>query len=104
MRLNEMIGRLLTLARLDTAAVPVEMTSVNLTELVRQIVDDAGFEAQKRNVAVIMAAPEDCYARGNAELVHSAIENIVRNAIRYTEAATSSMFRLSPMKNRMFCS
>jgi len=95
-RLNEMIGRLLTIARLDTAAVPVEMTSVNLTDLVRQIVDDAGFEAQKRNVAVIMAAPEYCYARGNAELVHSAIENIVRNAIRYTEAATSVDVSLGP--------
>ena len=88
-RLNEMIGRLLTIAKLDTAAVPVEMTSVNLTDLMRQIVDDAGFEAQKRNVAVNMEAPEQCYARGNAELFHSAIENIVRNAIRYTDAATS---------------
>jgi len=88
-RLNEMIGRLLTIARLDTAAVPVELTSVNLTELVSQIVDDAGFEAQKRNVAVNMAAPEHCYARGNAQLLYSAIENIVRNAIRYTDAETS---------------
>jgi two-component system sensor histidine kinase CpxA len=88
-RLNEMIGWLLTIARLDTGTVPVEMTSVNLTDLVRQIVDDAGFEAQKRYVAVSMAALESCYARGNAELLHSAIENIVRNAIRYTDAATS---------------
>ena len=88
-RLNEMISRLLTIARLDTAAVLVEMTSVNLTHLVRQIVDDAGFEAQKRNVAVNLAAPEQCYARGNAELLHSAIENVVRNAICYTDATTS---------------
>ncbi len=88
-RLNEMIGRLLTIAKLDTAAVPVEMTRVDMTELVGQIVDDAGFEAQKRNVAVNMSAAEQCYARGNAELLHSAIENIVRNAIRYTVAGTS---------------
>lgn len=88
-RLNEMIGRLLTIAKLDTAAVPLEMASVNLTDLVRRIVDDAGFEAQKRNVAVNLAAPKDSHVRGNAELLHSAIENIVRNAIRYTKAATS---------------
>jgi two-component system sensor histidine kinase CpxA len=88
-RLNEMIGRLLTIARLDTATIPVEMTSVNLTDLVRRIVDDAGFEAQKRNIAVNIAALQACYARGNAELLRSAIENIVRNAIRYTDAATS---------------
>jgi len=94
-----MIGRLLTLARLDTSTVPVEMTAVNLTELVHQIVDDARFEAQKRNVTVITAAPEHCYARGNAELVHSAIENIVRNAIRYTEIATSVDVLLEPDDN-----
>ncbi len=88
-RLNEMIGRLLTIAKLDTADVPVEMTPVNLTDLVRQIVDDAGFEAQKRKVVVNMSAPEQYYATGNAELLHSAIENIVRNAIRYTDAAAS---------------
>jgi two-component system, OmpR family, sensor histidine kinase CpxA len=88
-RLNDMIGRLLTIASLDTAVVPVEMTSVNMTDLVGQIVDDAGFESQKRNVVVNMAAPEQCYARGNAELLHSAIENVVRNAVRYTAARTS---------------
>jgi two-component system sensor histidine kinase CpxA len=27
--------------------------------------------------------------RGNAELLHSAIENVIRNAIRYTESGTS---------------
>src|SRR6201993_2238213 len=32
-RFNEMIGRLLTIARLDTAPMQVNMTSVNLTEL-----------------------------------------------------------------------
>jgi two-component system sensor histidine kinase CpxA len=29
------------------------------------------------------------FVQGNAELLHSAIENLVRNAIRYTEADTS---------------
>jgi len=99
MRLNEMIDRLLTIARLDTAALLVEMTSVNLTHLVRQIVDDARFEAQKRNVAVNMTAPERCYARGNAELLHSAIENVVRNAICYTDATTSVDVSLEPDDN-----
>jgi two-component system sensor histidine kinase CpxA len=91
-----MIGRLLIIAKLDTVTVPVEMISVNLTDLVRQIVDDAGFEAQKVNVGVNMAAPEHCYARGNAELLQSAIENIVRNAIRYTVPGTSVDVSLKP--------
>lgn len=88
-RLNEMIGRLLTIAQLDTAATQVEMTTVDLTDLVSQVADDARFEAQKRNVFVNMATAEQYHVRGNAELLHSAIENIVRNAIRYTAADTS---------------
>ena len=88
-RLNEMIGRLLIIARLDTASVPMEMATVNITDLVGRIVDDAGFESQKRDVVVKMAAPEQCQAHGNAELLHSAVENVVRNAIRYTAVGTS---------------
>jgi two-component system sensor histidine kinase CpxA len=88
-RLNEMIGRLLTIARLDTVAMQVEMTCVNLTELLAQIVDDAGFEAQQRDVVVTFAALEQHHVRGNADLLHSAVENVVRNAIRYTAVGTS---------------
>ena len=88
-RLNEMIGRLLTIARLDTAATPLEMTCVDLTDLVGQIADDARFEAQKRNVVVNITAGDHYTVHGNAELLHSAIENIVRNAIRYAAAGTS---------------
>lgn len=88
-RLNEMIGRLLTMARLDTAPIQVEMTRVDIAELVGQIANDAGFEAQKRDVVVRFAAQEQYYVRGNAELLHSAIENVVRNAVRYTAAGTA---------------
>jgi two-component system, OmpR family, sensor histidine kinase CpxA len=88
-RLDEMIGRLLMIAKVDTASMPVEMTSVDLTEIVGQIVDDARFEAQKRDVVVVIEAREHYHVRGNAELLHSAIENIVRNAVRYTSVGTS---------------
>ena len=88
-RLDEMIGRLLTIAKLDTAAMPVEMRPLNITSLVGQIVSDAGFEAQKRNVVVNIAGEEQNYVRGNEALLLSAIENVVRNAILYTAAASS---------------
>jgi two-component system sensor histidine kinase CpxA len=83
-RLNDMIGRLLTIARLDTKGIPVEMAPVDLTELVAQIVHDAGFESQERKVVVTLKAEEQFCVRGNAELLHSAIENVIRNAIHYT--------------------
>ena len=82
--LNDMIERLLTVARLDTSATPIAMAQVDLTELVSQIVSAADFELQRRNGAVRWSSNGECLVRGNAELLHSAIENVIRNAVRYT--------------------
>ncbi len=86
--LSEMIGRLLTIARLDTSAPPVPMMPVDLTELVSQIVRDADFESRERDGCVTLRANGQVFVQGDAELLHSAIENLVRNAIRYTEPGT----------------
>ena len=48
-RLNEMIGRLLTLARLDMTAASPEMRRTDLKALVSDIVADAQWEASERN-------------------------------------------------------
>jgi two-component system, OmpR family, sensor histidine kinase CpxA len=87
-RLDEMIGRLLTIAKFDAASMQVELTSVDLTEIVGRVVGDAAFEARKREVVVMFAAQEHHYVHGNAELLHSALENVVRNAVRYTAVGT----------------
>jgi two-component system sensor histidine kinase CpxA len=83
-RLNEMIGRLLTVAKLDSSAIPVAMSQVDLTELISQIARSADLELRKSDAAVQLTLPEQFFVHGNAELLHSAIENVVRNAIRYT--------------------
>jgi two-component system, OmpR family, sensor histidine kinase CpxA len=83
-RLNEMIGRLLTVAKLDSSAIPVAMSQLDLTELISQIARSADLELRKSDAAVQLTLPEQLFVHGNAELLHSAIENVVRNAIRYT--------------------
>jgi two-component system, OmpR family, sensor histidine kinase CpxA len=88
-RLNEMIERLLTIARLDTPAAAVHMAPMNLTELVSEVVCDADFESRERDGAVRLTAAAEYFVQGNTELLRSAIENVIRNAIRYTAAGTS---------------
>ena len=83
-RLNEMIGRLLTIAKLDNSSTPMQMAPVNLAELVSQVVHDAEFESQERGVVVKLMAEKQHLVRGSVKLLHSAIENVVRNAIHYT--------------------
>ena len=89
-RLNELIGRILTLARLEDGEQLVSQTPVPLDELVASIAEDAEFEAQARHCHVRASiAPGNWKVRGNASLLHSAIENVVRNAIRYTQEGSS---------------
>jgi len=89
-RLNELIGRILTLARLEDGEQPVSQTPVPLGELVASIIEDAEFEAQARHCHVRATVAEgDWMVRGNASLLHSAVENVVRNAIRYTQEGSS---------------
>jgi two-component system, OmpR family, sensor histidine kinase CpxA len=87
--LNDMIGRLLTVAKLDTSATTIPMTQVDLTELTSQIVRSADFELQQQNGAVRLSSHGELFVHGNAELLHSAIENVIRNAIRYTGIGNS---------------
>jgi two-component system sensor histidine kinase CpxA len=94
--LSEMIGRLLTIARLDTSAPPVPMMPVDLTELVSLIARDADFESQQRDGCVMLTAHGQFFVRGDAELLHSAIENLVRNALRYTNPGTPVEVSLEP--------
>jgi two-component system sensor histidine kinase CpxA len=94
-RLNEMIGRLLTIATLDASSAPMRVKPVNLTEVLSQVVHDAGFESQERGVVVNLTAQEQYFVHGNAELLHSAIENVVRNAIHYTASGSAVEVLLS---------
>lgn len=88
-RLNEMIGRLLTLARLEDAGAGPSSSDVCLNEVVQAVGADAEFEAQARNCRVKCTLPEqELKVRGEAALLHSAIENVVRNAVRYTRVGS----------------
>ena len=87
-RLNDLIGQLLTLARFETNTAEIEYSAVELTALLEQIVDDAAFEARasNRQVKIIQSMPVTI--KGNSVLLSSALENVVRNAIRYTAEDT----------------
>ncbi len=88
-RLNELIGQLLSLARLESSVAPSAREPVDLTELLAGIASDANYEARasRRQVAIIRSEPAEI--QGEARLLHSALENIVRNAVRYTPQDSS---------------
>src|ERR1700761_7547767 len=88
-RLNELIGRLLTVTKLENTATLLNPTRLELVDLVRSIASDADFEAQKSGSQVRVVSESDISMQGDYGLLRSAIENVVRNAVRHTAPGTS---------------
>ena len=88
-RLNEMISRLLTLSRLETGAQDFDRAEIDLKSLVEQVVSDADFEANAVGKSVRITHADKCNIVGSDELVASAVENVLRNAVRYTRDGSS---------------
>jgi two-component system, OmpR family, sensor histidine kinase CpxA len=88
-RLNDMITRLLTVAKLDAANALQSHVRVNLTELVSSIAVDAEFEAQEKGNRVVVVPEADLVVLGDPNLLRSAVENVLRNAMRYTSRGTA---------------
>ena len=93
-RLNTLIGRLLTVARLDNASDSLTPNPVNLGELIADVAQDAAFEAQHRRCGVECLVQQECQVAGDSGLLRSAIENVVRNAVRYTKEGTTVQITL----------
>jgi two-component system sensor histidine kinase CpxA len=93
-RLKALVDQLLTLSRLESLEQPPPMESFELSALVREIAADADFEAANLDRSVRLVESAACLVRGAPDLVRSAIENVVRNAVRYTRPNTSVLIRL----------
>jgi len=88
-RLNELIGQLLSLARYESGVQAPNMESVDLVDIIGNIVADAAVEAQARHCEIQMNKPAAIVIDGVPALLHSAIENVVRNAVRYSAPQTT---------------
>jgi two-component system, OmpR family, sensor histidine kinase CpxA len=88
-RVNALVGQLLALTRLESGAERVPPETVALEDVVQQVIDDANYEAKPLHKEVRVLELAQCVVRGSSELLRSGIENVVRNAIRYTAEGTA---------------
>jgi two-component system sensor histidine kinase CpxA len=97
-RLNDLIGQVLALARMDAAGNrALNRQDTNLRQLLEDIVADAQFEAQSRQRQIVIESADDCTLAVDEALLHSAIENIIRNALKYTAAHTPVEVKLESL-------
>jgi signal transduction histidine kinase len=82
-RLDEMIRELLHLNRLEAEGLE-HAEVIDLAALARDVVEDGAIEAERQGARLTLRAARPGFVRGNPELLRRAIENVVRNAIRFT--------------------
>lgn len=93
-RLNLLIGQLLTLSRLESLNQPPPMERFELSALVREVAADADFEASSGNRSVRLLDGTACSVQGARDLLRSALENVIRNAVKYTAPDTTVEVRV----------
>ncbi|MEO8434321.1 MAG: ATP-binding protein [Pyrinomonadaceae bacterium] len=86
--LNEMIGQLLAITRMEGDAHALRKTELDLRRVLTEVAEDADFEARSRNRRVKINHCDPCTIAGTENLVRRAIENIVRNGVQYTGEGT----------------
>ncbi|MFO7766192.1 MAG: ATP-binding protein [Pelovirga sp.] len=83
-RMNEMIGQLLGLTRMTSGISEQRFTHLDLRELLQKLVADADYEAAARQCRVVFDSSGAALCYGAAELLGQAVENVIRNAVKYT--------------------
>ncbi|MFD4838366.1 ATP-binding protein [Achromobacter sp. NPDC058515] len=91
-RLDTLVGNTLRLARVGALPVPTE--TLDLAEVVSAVVEDARYEAGDRQIRIAWDAPPPVAIVGDRCSLASAIENVLRNALRFAPAQSVIRVRL----------
>lgn len=84
LKLNALIGEILDYARLDVSTSKLNKTRVSLPALLDSILNDANYEFYEKSPRVIIGNIQPCRLMLDKRLIHRAIENVLRNALRYS--------------------
>ncbi|MDQ2944907.1 MAG: ATP-binding protein, partial [Acidobacteriota bacterium] len=87
-RLNSLVGELLQVTRAEGDPLQQRIQPVRLDELLADLVYDSSIEAEAKQSVIKLKASEAVTVAGDEELLRRALENVVRNAIRYAPSDT----------------
>ena len=99
-RLDALVGEVLTLARLEGGTAGGMPQALDLADLVASVAADARFEAEAARRTVRLESADKVPVFGRAELLHRAVENVVRNAVKYTAEGSAVEIALSAAGGR----
>jgi two-component system sensor histidine kinase CpxA len=86
LRLNSLIGHILSFSYIESIRDLHHSAELSLTSLVQELLPDVQYEAEGRDCRIVTSTPRDFIVTGDSDMLRHALENIVRNAIRYSPA------------------
>ncbi|WP_213996210.1 ATP-binding protein [Arsukibacterium sp.] len=92
-RIDTMLDELLTFSRLDAGQYQLDFSPCDLTEMLAELIELNRVEADSKQQRLLLDAPEQLWLDADGRLLSRALENILRNAIKYSP--TDSTIRLS---------
>ncbi|PRZ23399.1 sensor histidine kinase [Flavobacterium granuli] len=100
-RLNNLVDQLLLLARYENQSVQIE--NISLDTIVLDVISRFSTAIQSKNIQVITQFSNDVYVKSDRYLASTIIENIVSNAIKYSNEKGQLMIRLTESGGRISC-
>ncbi len=88
-RITTLVGELLQFTRIEGDPAAGKWGNVALHHLLDDIVNDCDLEAEARGCRLVLRSVQPAVISGERELLHRAVENIVRNAIRHAPEGTT---------------
>jgi len=94
-RVDQLLGELLTFSRLDAGQYQLQRQDVDLYELIEEIIDVNQLDAEQKHLTVTLQGPNPCSLWIEPKLLARAIENVLRNAIKYSPDLATIRFELA---------
>lgn len=87
-KLNALVEEILTYSRLESGAAAVKLQQVDLLELLESVAEDGRLEALSQQKQLLVKADAKVRVLADPDLLYRALENLIRNAIKFTPANT----------------
>jgi two-component system sensor histidine kinase CpxA len=84
LRLNSLIEHILSFSYIESIRDLHRSTDLSLNALIQDLLPDVEYEAEGRDCRIVTSTPRDFIVSGDSDMLRHAVENIVRNAIRYS--------------------
>lgn len=91
-RLTRLLRDISVLTRMDEAASMIDMEKVDITSMVKNIINETSLELEEKQMTVIDELNKPIPLRGNASLLYSIFRNLMDNSIAY--AGTGAAIRI----------